>query len=169
MSDIEINIPSEDSIIQILPIEYYNNYYNNSDNLINCYICLHNDGNLLKMKCCLQPVHEYCLFETFINRYKTCPMCRKNINVKDYFTSNSFKKCVNEMSLYNRCKYVESISTLYGELNIQNIVLMYYKSIFFWVFMLIIYISVVLLYIIIFDNYIKDSPIINNYPNYIDN
>ena len=125
----------------------------NNDIIINfpifydCYICLHNEKeNMLKMKCCSQPIHQFCLFETFLNNYKKCPMCRTDMNVKEYFDKNSLDKCIKEMSVIYKFKYIENILSLYNELNIYNVIFKYYKDIFLVLFFLTIYISVVILY-----------------------
>lgn len=65
-----------------------------------CFICLnaHNNNKYITLKCCNKSnIHDICLFNVFIhymnqyNDYIPCPLCRRNILIKDYF---SLEDCI---------------------------------------------------------------------------
>ena len=77
-----------------------------------CFICL-NNTECIKMKCCKNNIHKKCLFEVFLNKFKTCPMCRQEIIFQDYFTKISVYSFLQQMSWIKKFYYNENIIDLF--------------------------------------------------------
>lgn len=78
------------------------NDYNEYNNDTICCICLDNfnfnndeHNNEIQLHCCTNSIHNYCLIELFVKKYKNCPLCRKNICINNYFDEKTFKEYIN--------------------------------------------------------------------------
>ena len=90
----------------------------NINNIIinECCICLTNDLNLIKLKCCDQLIHKQCLFNITINGHNLCPLCRRKIKLKKYFTRLTFLKYIYNLPGYEKYKNIHNIQTNLYEL-----------------------------------------------------
>jgi len=73
-----------------------------------CSICLdeffdssNNKKNNIKMKCCKNYLHAECLARLIYCDHITCPYCRDEIILKNYFTDDSFDLVNNNLYEYN--------------------------------------------------------------------
>jgi hypothetical protein len=88
----------------------------NINNIINeCCICLTNDStynlNLIKLKCCDQLIHKQCIFKIIINGHNLCPLCRRKIELKKYFTRVTFLKHIYNLPFNEKYKNIHNIQT----------------------------------------------------------
>ena len=74
----------------------------------NCCICLELTTKCkynIQLKCCKNYLHNQCLILLLLNYKSTCPLCRMDIKITDYYDKNNFDeeiKCFSyeELSLY---------------------------------------------------------------------
>jgi hypothetical protein len=84
----------------------------NINNIIinECCICLTNE-NLIKLKCCDQLIHKECIFNIVINDHNLCPLCRRKIELKKYFTRLTFLKHIYNLPFNQKYKNIHNIQT----------------------------------------------------------
>jgi hypothetical protein len=84
-----------------------------------CCICLCSeciDKSFIKMTCCNNFIHKECIFDILLFKHKHCPLCRKTINIKDYFTRKQFIKCINKLTFSKKLLYQKQIQKLFLQL-----------------------------------------------------
>lgn len=68
-----------------------------------CCICLDECNNkkifktkkYTRFKCCNRCIHKNCLLILILNDFKICPLCRSNIDIKDYFKDENILHYLN--------------------------------------------------------------------------
>ena len=88
-----------------------------------CYICFEPENKKLfvKLNCCNNNyLHYKCLYNTLILCNKTCPLCRKNVNIADYFNIDEIICYFNNMVVFERLEKINKvITTINIEYNIK--------------------------------------------------
>lgn len=82
------------------------------NNLNECCICLNEECErfkIIKFQCCNQLIHNKCIFDIVINGHDLCPLCRRNIELKKYFTRSKFIKYIYALPFNKKCRYADNI------------------------------------------------------------
>jgi len=78
-----------------------------------CFICFETMEEKTLLTCCKHSLHSKCLFLYIIGKHIeenkiTCPMCRQQLRLQDYFTTDSFTTYMNSLSTIDfKAKYIK--------------------------------------------------------------
>lgn len=87
-----------------------------------CCICLNEEPDYKKIitKCCKNMIHQRCLFQIIIHGHNSCPLCRQDLIIKEYFTRTEFISYTRQLTLSQRYMYITNIqNALYQVTYIQ--------------------------------------------------
>jgi len=83
-----------------------------------CCVCLNDEIESVDIKtvCCNKIIHKECLFQILIYGHRFCPLCRRKIQLKKYFTRNEFINYLRNLSLYEKYANTYHIQDILYEL-----------------------------------------------------
>jgi hypothetical protein len=90
------------------------------DILDECFVCFDKpDNRFISLKCCnRQNIHEQCLFNIFLNYLPSqgntisCPLCRQNIILKDYFTLDKSIELFSSLNEHDKHKFFPKFNAI---------------------------------------------------------
>ena len=104
--------------------------YFSNENFDLCCICLDEciiteknkiskEHNYINFKCCNGLIHRRCLLLMFLNDFEKCCLCRREIDVIDYYSINDIKTMLN---IYEMKEYKEELYKLLYKLSLCTII-----------------------------------------------
>jgi hypothetical protein len=103
-----------------------------------CFVCFDShESEYIKLKCCNRHnIHKKCLFNIFLNYLQypitfnvqnsviSCPLCRQEISIKDYFTLDECITLFMECEVSCRQKFITKFNAIitYNYIDSNNIV-----------------------------------------------
>lgn len=129
-----------------------------------CCICLIDDkSSYLYTKCCNKIIHNKCLFDIIVHGHFLCPLCRRKLKLKEYFTVKKFLKYTSSLTLYDKYLYTENIKNTLHELTNSLYELRYFPhnnnySIYYKDFLLI-FLFLLIISMLMFYHYYYELPL----------
>jgi hypothetical protein len=77
------------------------------------------EHDFINFKCCNGLIHQRCLLLMFINDFENCCLCRREIDVLDYYSINDIKSILN---IYEMKEYKRELYKLLYKLSVYKII-----------------------------------------------
>jgi hypothetical protein len=104
-----------------------------------CFVCFDShESEYITLKCCNRHnIHKKCLFNIFLNYLQypitfnvqnsviSCPLCRQEISIKDYFTLDECITLFMECEVSSRQKFINKFNAIitYNYIDTHNVVI----------------------------------------------